>query len=110
MSWTLTNLVIQAATGILGAHIAAIAAKEHSFGSIGHTVVGTVGGVLSGYFLQTLAVTVVTGSGSMNEPTPAEIGAIQGLTGAVVGACLMLVVGLIKHSIEAHEAQKTRSS
>jgi uncharacterized membrane protein YeaQ/YmgE (transglycosylase-associated protein family) len=46
--------------GIFGGHAAATAAHEHGFGAFGHTLVGAVGGGLSGYFLQTLATTMVT--------------------------------------------------
>ena len=107
MNWTLTNLIIQAITGIFGAHVAAIAAREHGFGFIGHTLVGLIGGAGSGYFLQTLAVTMVTGSGSLNEPTAAENVILQGLAGAGVGGCLMLIVGFGRHAINEHKAQKT---
>jgi len=61
--------VIQIIVGILGGHAAATAAKEHSFGAIGHTIVGALGGGLSGYFLQTFAGMVVTAGGSLDEPT-----------------------------------------
>src|SRR5580658_6060446 len=104
--WTLTNLVIQTLTGILGAHFAASAAREHGFGFFGHTLVGAVGGALSGYFLQRLAVTVVTASGSLNELSAADNAVLQGLTGLAAGGCLMLVVGFIKHSIEKRKAEK----
>jgi hypothetical protein len=40
MKWSVTNLWIQIVTGILGGHAAAVAAKEHSFGVLGHTVAG----------------------------------------------------------------------
>ena len=107
MIWTSTNLVIQIVTGILGAHFAATAAKEYSFGFVGHTLVGAVGGALSGYFLQRLAVTVtvVTADGSLNELTAADNAVLQGLAGIAAGGCLMLVVGFIKHSIEHHRSQ-----
>jgi len=104
VEWSITNLLIQLVMGILGAHAAAVAAKEHSFGVLGHTVVGAVGGALSGYFLQTLAVTMVTGAGSVNEPRFAEQVVLQGLTGAVAGGIAMLVVGFIKHSIDQHKS------
>jgi hypothetical protein len=106
MIWTSTNLVIQIVTGVLGAHFAASAAQEHGFGFIGHTLVGAVAGALSGYFLQKLAVTVVTASGSLNEVDAADNAVLQGLTGLAAGGCLMLVVGFIKHSIEKHKAEK----
>ena len=94
MAWTFANLIIQIVAGLLGANIAAAAAHEHRFGFWGHSLVGLVGGALSGLFLQTYAITVVTGSGSVNVPTHAEIITIQLLTGAVVGGIAMLAVGL----------------
>jgi uncharacterized membrane protein YeaQ/YmgE (transglycosylase-associated protein family) len=100
MIWTSTNLVIQILTGVLGAHFAATAASEHGFGFLGHTLVGAIGGALSGYFLQTLAVTLVTGSGSLNEIRAVDNAVLQGLAGIAAGGCLMLVVGFIKHSVD----------
>ena len=100
MIWTSTNLVIQILTGVLGAHFAATAAREHGFGFFGHTLVGAIGGALSGYFLQTLAVTLVTGSGSLNEIRAIDNAVLQGLAGIAAGGCLTLVVGFIKHSID----------
>ena len=100
MIWTSSNLVIQIFTGILGAHFAATAAREHNFGFLGHTLVGAIGGALSGYFLQTLAVTLVTGSGSLNEIRAIDNAVLQGLAGIAAGGCLTLVVGFIKHSID----------
>jgi uncharacterized membrane protein YeaQ/YmgE (transglycosylase-associated protein family) len=65
MTWTLTSLVIQIIAGLIRGHVTAVAAHEHAFGTVGHTVTGLVGGFLSGYFLQTL---VITGTGSLTEP------------------------------------------
>lgn len=95
MAWTLANLVIQIVAGLIGAHVAAAAAHEHRFGFWGHSLVGLAGGGLSGLLLQTYAVTVVTGSGSLNVPTNAEVFTIESLTGAVAGGIAMLAVGLI---------------
>jgi uncharacterized membrane protein YeaQ/YmgE (transglycosylase-associated protein family) len=100
MIWTSTNLVIQILAGVLGAHFAATAAREHGFGFLGHTLVGAIGGALSGYFLQTLAVTLVTGSGSLNVIGAVDNAVLQGLAGIAAGGCLMLVVGFIKHSVD----------
>jgi hypothetical protein len=105
MIWTSTNFIIQILTGVLGAHFVATAAKEYGFGFFGHTLVGAVGGALSGYFLQTLAVTLVTGSGSLNEITAADNAVLQGLAGIAAGGCLMLIAGFIKHCIDLHRAQ-----
>jgi uncharacterized membrane protein YeaQ/YmgE (transglycosylase-associated protein family) len=55
VTWTATNLVVQIIAGIFGGNAISAAAKEHSFGMLGHTVAGAVGGAFSGYFLQTLA-------------------------------------------------------
>jgi hypothetical protein len=95
MAWTFANLIIQIVAGLIGAHIAAAAAHDHRFGFWGHSLVGLVGGGLSGLFLQTYAVTVVTGSGSLNVPTNAEVLTIELLTGAVAGGIAMLAVGFI---------------
>jgi uncharacterized membrane protein YeaQ/YmgE (transglycosylase-associated protein family) len=103
MTWTFTNLVIQIIAGILGGHAAAVAAKEHSFGALGHTIVGAVGGALSGAFLQTFAGTLVNANGNLNEPTAVEQAVLQGLAGAAAGGIVTLVVGFIKHSIDQHE-------
>jgi hypothetical protein len=95
MTWTLGGLAIQTVAGFFGAHAAASSAHEYRFGFIGHSLAGLVGGALSGAFLQESAVTIVTGSGSQNPSTVAEIAVIQGLTGAVAGAILMLAIGFL---------------
>jgi hypothetical protein len=43
MIWTSTNLVIQIFAGVLGAHFAATAAREHGFGFLGHPLQPTLG-------------------------------------------------------------------
>jgi hypothetical protein len=106
MTWTFSNLLIQVVTGILGGHIAAAAAHEHSFGLAGHTLVGAIGGGLSGLFLQTFAATVVTASGSLNEPKIFEQSVLQGLTGAAAGGILTLVIGFLKHAANEHKSGK----
>jgi hypothetical protein len=50
--------------------------------------------VSSSYGL-TIALTVVTGSGSVNEPRLAEVAVIEALTGAVLGAIAMLGGGIL---------------
>jgi uncharacterized membrane protein YeaQ/YmgE (transglycosylase-associated protein family) len=102
MTWNLTSLVIQIVAGLVGGHIAAAAAHEHAFGAVGHTLTGLAGGFLSGAFLQTLAVTMVTGTGTLNEPRPADVFMIQALTGLASGAIATLVIGFIKHGIDQH--------
>ncbi len=94
-----TNLIVQIVAGLGGAHLTAMALHDHRFGWLGHSLVGVVAGALSGYFLQEIAVTVVTGSGSLNQPKLAEVAVIEVLTGAVAGAIAMAAVGfLVKES------------
>ena len=96
--------MIQIVFGILGGHAAAIATKEFSFGALGHTIAGAIGGGLSGFFLQTIAGNLVTGGGDAMATNPVEQAVTQGLTGAVAGGIAVLVVGMIKAGIDQHEA------
>jgi hypothetical protein len=106
MTWTLSNLIIQLITGIVGGNAAAAIAKEHGFGIFGHSVAGAAGGGLSGYFLQTVVTLFIGSGGGFVEATPVENAIIQGLAGAGAGAVVMLAVGFLKHSIDQHRAQK----
>ena len=101
-----TNLVIQTVAGAFGSLAVASAVMEYNFGVVGHILVGIIGGALGGLLLQRLAVTLVTASGSMNEPTVVENAVLQGAAGFVCGGAVMLVVGLIKHSIDEHRSAK----
>lgn len=108
MTWTVTNLVIEIIAGFVGGHVAAVAAKEHSFGAIGHSVTGTIGGAVSGYFLQTLAATLVTAAGEVQQDADAVTQwMLQGLAGLVAGAILTLAVGLVKHGIDQHRTRQS---
>jgi uncharacterized membrane protein YeaQ/YmgE (transglycosylase-associated protein family) len=104
MEWSWTYVLVQLVAGLVGAHAAAVAAHEHSFGALGHSAVGIIGGGLSGYFLQRLAATVVTASGALNEPRFVEQVMVQSLAGAVAGGIAMFVVAILRHSIEQHKA------
>jgi uncharacterized membrane protein YeaQ/YmgE (transglycosylase-associated protein family) len=106
MEWSWAYVAVQIVAGIVGGLAAATAAHEHSFGALGHILAGGIGGGLSGYFLQTLAATVVTASGSFNELTLAEQIIVQSLAGAVAGGIAMFLVGILKHSIEQHKSGK----
>ena len=106
MTWTLSNFLIQLISGVLGAHAAATALHEHHFGFIGHTLAGIAGGALGGFFLQQLAVTMVTASGALNAPTALENFILQALSGAGSGGCVMLVTGLILHAIGEHRTKQ----
>lgn len=100
MDWT-TALIVQIVAGFAGAHFAATALHEHRFGWIGHSLVGLIAGALSGWLLQTIVLTVVTGSGSTNELRSVEAIVIEAMTGAVMGAIAMAGVGLAIHGTNA---------
>ena len=86
--------------GIVGGHAIATVAKEHNFGALGHFVTGAVGGAFSGYFLQTLAATVVGSTGEINQGADQVTQwFIQALAGLVAGAVLTVAVGFAKHAI-----------
>ena len=106
MLWSSTNLIIQLIAGIVGGHAAATAAKDYNFGVVGHTIVGALGGGLSGYFFQTLAVTMVTGADTLNEPRFGEQIVLQGLTGLVAGGIAVLLFGIVKHAIDQYSSSK----
>ena len=107
MTWTITNLVIQIIAGLLGGHAAAALSKEHNFGVFGHTIAGAVGGALSGYFLQTIVGTVVTGTGDVQQDTDFVTQSIlQGLAGLAAGGVLTMAVGFLKHSIDQKKMEK----
>lgn len=102
MQWTATNVILQTVCGFAGAHFAATALQDHRFGILGHSLVGLVAGALSGYFLQVVALTVVTGSGSLNEPRLPDVYVIQGLTGTVMGAVAMAAAGILLNRSPKH--------
>ena len=103
MQWTTTSFLIQVFAGLIGAHLAAAVVREHAFGFWGHTLVGLVAGAIGGYFLQTTAVTLVTGNGSMNDPRPADIYFLQAATGATLGAIAMMAIGMIVRPHKPHQ-------
>ena len=108
MTWTVTNLFIEIIAGIVGAHAISAAAKEHSFGVIGHTIAGAAGGAFSGYFLQTLAATVVDSTGEVHQDADAVARLlVQGLMGIAAGAILTMIVGFAKHGIDQHKTEKS---
>ena len=97
--WTINNLVIQAITGVLGAHAAATVAHEHRFGFMGHSVVGLIAGALSGYFLQQIVMTTVTATGDAMPMTALDAGVYQAFAGAAIGAGAMMVIGFIRYEM-----------
>jgi uncharacterized membrane protein YeaQ/YmgE (transglycosylase-associated protein family) len=108
MTWTITNLVIEIIAGIIGAHAISAVAKEHSFGPIGHSIAGAIGGAFSGYFLQTLVATVVDSTGQVRQDADTVTQwLLQGFAGFAAGAILTMAVGFTKHSIDEHRLGKS---
>lgn len=95
MEWTINSLIIQIVAGFVGAHLATVAAQEYRFGFAKQSAVGILAGAVSGWFFQIRAITVVTGSGSLNPVTGPELFALESLTGAIVGAIAALCVGFV---------------
>ena len=56
---------------------------------------GSGAGTVSGYFLQTYAVPLVTGSGSMNDARPVDIYFLQAATRATLGGIAMMAIVMI---------------
>ncbi len=107
MTWTTTNLIIEIVAGILGGNAISAAVNEHSFGVLGHTVAGALGGAFSGYFLQTLAATIVNSTGEVKpNADPVTQWLLQGFSGFAAGAMLTMAVGFAKHSIDEHQSGK----
>jgi hypothetical protein len=101
MTWTMTNLMIEIIAGIVGAHTVAMAVREYSFGALGHSMVGAIGGCVSSYFLNALSAMVVNGSEALNEPRLLDQIVAHSLTAAATGGILMLIVGFVKPAIFA---------
>jgi hypothetical protein len=94
--WTYWGFALQIVAGFFGAHAAAGVSHDHRVGFIGHSLAGLVGGLLSGAFLQSTAITILNGGGSENPSTAAEIAFIHVLTGGVVGAIAMFAVSIFR--------------
>jgi hypothetical protein len=107
VTWSFMNLFIQIVAGVFGGYAAAAVMHEHSFGWAGHGLAGALGGFLSGCFLQTVAVTMMSASGSVNVHDAVTDIFIQALVGAIAGGIAMAIGGIVKHSIEHHRSHKS---
>jgi hypothetical protein len=90
MTWTYTNVLIQAIAGACGGLAGGQVFSEYRRGVTVPLLVGLCGGFLSGWFLQHVVMTVVTGSGVPNEVRPVEAIIFQVLSGTCVGAIVSL--------------------
>jgi hypothetical protein len=100
MTWTITNLGIEIITGMLGAHAVAATTRRYNFGALGHSVVGAIGGGISGLF--SLPTIMFAKGDIFPEPSPSELTMAHGLVGAIAGGIFMLSIGFLKHAIEEY--------
>lgn len=109
MTWTLTNLIIQVIAGIVGGNAVATVAKDHGYGWFGHTATGALGGLLSGYFLQLQALSVVDPTGEFQQMADqVSQWFVQAIAGLVAGAVVTFSIHLAKYIIEDHQRPKRR--
>ena len=92
----IVNLIIGLVSGIIGGNIAGASMKEKSLGPLWNSITGILGGGAGGAILQLL--------GLFNQPGGAGID-IQSIlsnigSGGVGGAILMIIVALIKNSMQ----------
>jgi hypothetical protein len=107
MTWTPTNFVIELIAGVLGGYMIAAIAKEYNFGALGNGLTGAFGGSFSGYFLQSLAASVVDSTGDIHEPSDQVTQwFVQAIAGLVAGAILTMGVGFVRHAIIQHRLGK----
>jgi hypothetical protein len=104
LEWSFTYFLIQAFAGFLGAHLAALVAREYGFGHLRHGLVGLVTGALSGFFLQRPVLTIVTAAGDVMPITKLQALVSQAATGLAVGGIAMLAVGFLRTEMAEESA------
>ena len=93
----IVSLIIQLISGAVGGNVACAAMKESSFGTLGNSIAGIVGGGLGGTILQMVMGTAAAGGGGLDlQSILANVGG-----GGVGGAILMAIVGIIKNKMAA---------
>lgn len=94
------NLIISLLSGIAGGNIAGAAMPDKSLGGLGNSITGILGGGLGGYILQALGV--LSQAGTPAASTGLDIASILANVGSggVGGAVLMIIVSLIKNSMQ----------
>lgn len=85
-------LIVQLVSGAVGGNIAGSLLKNASFGKIGNSILGILGGGIGGYLLSFLGIDT---SGGMD--LAGILGSVAG--GGVGGGVLMAIIGLIKKAI-----------
>lgn len=91
-----TSLIINLISGAVGGNVVGKAMPDKSFGTLGDSLAGLVGGGLGGSIIQVLVPALAQGGGG-------DVGSILGNVagGGVGGALLMGIVSLIKNALAA---------
>ena len=93
----LTNLIIQAIAGAIGANAAAATSENLTLGAVANTLVGAIGGGVGGQLLTTLLPNLLGNAANL------DVGALasQAVGGGVSGAIVVAVIALIKNRMAA---------
>jgi hypothetical protein len=92
----LTNLLIQAVSGVIGGNAAGKGLPNADLGALGNTIAGALGGAGGGQLLQALIPMLAGTAGS-----GLDIGALVGqvLGGGASGAIVTAIVGMLMKSM-----------
>lgn len=96
MDWTVSNLAIQIFAGVLGANALAVVIRNVGFRLLAQSLIGGIGGTFGGLFLQNLALTMVTATGSQNVNRYGDIVMLNVLSGLGSGAALLLGLAIAR--------------
>jgi hypothetical protein len=108
MTWNATNLIIEIVAGTFGAYLAALLAYGYRFGVIGPTIVGPIGGIMSGYLVEAAGLIVRNGSGPDFAVRPLDQMVEHGLMSAIAGGILTLIVGFLKYELDRRRTARRK--
>ena len=92
MSGVVVDLIIQIIAGVIGGHAAGAVSKDYTFGAIGNTIMGAIGGVIGALVLQAAVPALAGSAGSVD--IEALVGQVIG--GGVGGFLLTVIAGVMK--------------
>ena len=105
MLYSVTEVIVQIAAGMLGGIVAGLAAKEYSLGIIKNAG-GAVGGGVGGSLLQSLIPPTVTATGApVFDDSVVNEWVVRVLLAFVVGGLLNLIVGFVKSEMTKHQSK-----
>lgn len=107
MTWTFANLVVQVVAGMLAGYITAVMMHQRAPTAYSHAVAGATGGFISGYFLQSIAATMMSASSKLEEPAPLESLLIQVFAGASAGGVTVRAATLLRRVVNVRPKRKS---